>query len=120
MTIEPFIVELANTTEYQSLLKPPKTNNLHAGRVYLKPGTDCGQHTTGINEEMLVFLSGQGQAAVGEGKIFEIGKGKILYIPPQTEHNIINNSKEPLVYIFCVASASHHHNHSGGHSHESR
>ncbi len=117
MTIGPFVLELAESTEYQSLLKPPKTNNLHAGRVYLKPGSDCGQHTTGTNEEMLVFLSGNGQAIIGD-KTFAVGKGKITYIPPQTIHNIKNNSNEPLIYIFCVASASHHHNHSGGHKHE--
>jgi len=105
MAIEPFVSELADNTEYQSLLKPPKTYSLHSGRVYLKPGSDCGQHTTGVNEEMLVFLSGQGQAVIGEDKKFKVGKGKILYIPPQTAHNIINNSNEPLVYIFCVAPA---------------
>jgi mannose-6-phosphate isomerase-like protein (cupin superfamily) len=113
MAIEPFVLELADSTEYQSLLKPPKTHCLHAGRVYLKPGNDCGQHTTGINEEMLVFLAGKGQAFIGD-KTFPVGKGKITYIPPQTIHNIKNNSNEPLIYIFCVASASHN----GGHSHE--
>ena len=113
MTIEPFVTELADNTEYQSLLKPPKTHNLHSGRVYLKPGSDCGQHTTGSNEEMLVFLAGQGQATVGE-KTFAVGKGKIVYIPPQTAHNIINNSNEPIVYIFCVASTSN----KGEHKHE--
>jgi mannose-6-phosphate isomerase-like protein (cupin superfamily) len=105
MTIEPFIKELADNTEYQSLFKPPKTVGLHAGRVYLKPGSDCGQHTTGPQEEMLVFLSGQGQAVLGE-KTFPVGVGKITYIPPQTIHNIKNTSNEPLVYIFCVAPAS--------------
>jgi mannose-6-phosphate isomerase-like protein (cupin superfamily) len=103
MAIEPFVKELADSTKYQSLFKPPKTHGLHAGRVYLAAGSDCGQHTTGINEEMLVFLSGQGQAIIGKDKIFNVGKGKILYIPPQTAHNIINNSNEPFVYIFCVA-----------------
>ncbi len=115
MTIEPFVLELEDSTEYQSLLKPPKTHGLHAGRVYLKPGSDCGWHTTGTNEEILVFLTGKGQAIIGD-KTFAVEKGKIVYIPPQIPHNIINNSNEPLVYIFCVASAAH--NHSGGHSHE--
>jgi mannose-6-phosphate isomerase-like protein (cupin superfamily) len=104
MTIEPLIVKLNDSTEYQSLLKPPKTFGLHAGRVYLKPGAECGQHTTGINEEMLVFLSGQGQAVLGE-KTFPVGVGKITYIPPQTIHNIKNTSDKPLIYIFCVAPA---------------
>jgi mannose-6-phosphate isomerase-like protein (cupin superfamily) len=105
MAIEPFVKELADSTEYQSLFKPPKTYSLHSGRVYLKPGADCGQHTTGINEEMLVFLSGNGQAVIGD-KTFSVGEGKITYIPPQTAHNIKNTSDKPLVYIFCVAPAA--------------
>jgi mannose-6-phosphate isomerase-like protein (cupin superfamily) len=102
MTIEPLIVKLTDSTEYQSLLKPPKSFGLHAGRVYLKPGAECGQHTTGPQEELLVFLSGQGQAFLGE-KTFPVGQGQITYIPPQTIHNIKNTSNEPLIYIFCVA-----------------
>ena len=102
MAIEPFVKELVDSTEYQSLLKPPKTHGLHSGRVYLKPGSDCGRHTTGINEEMLVFLSGAGIAAIGDEQELKIGQGKILYVPPQTIHNIKNTSDKPLIYIFCV------------------
>ena len=104
MAIEPFVKELADGTEYQSLLKPPKTFGLHSGRVYLKPGADSGQHTTGVNEEMLVFLLGSGQAIIGD-KTYSVGAGKITYIPPQTAHNIKNTSEKPLIYIFCVAPA---------------
>lgn len=104
MTKESLVIELTDIAEYQSLLKPPKTFGLHSGRVYLKPGAECGQHTTGPQEEMLVFLSGQGQAVLGE-KTFPVGIGKITYIPPQTIHNIKNTSDKPLIYIFCVAPA---------------
>jgi len=113
MIVEPFVKELVDNTEYQSLLKPPATYGLHSGRVYLKPGADCGQHTTGENEEMLVFLSGQGQAIIGE-KTFPVGIGKIIYIPPETIHNIKNTSDKPLIYIFCVALAGG----KGEHKHE--
>ncbi|HBG28496.1 MAG: hypothetical protein A2Y10_14965 [Planctomycetes bacterium GWF2_41_51] len=101
MSIEPFVKELADSTEYQSLLKEPKSYGLHAGRVYLKPGADCGKHNTGQQEEMLIFLSGNGQAIIEE-KTLPVGAGKIAYIPPNTKHNIVNNSNEPLSYIFCV------------------
>ena len=101
MAIESFVKELAESTEYQSLLKPPASYGLHAGRVYLKPGADCGLHNTGAQEEMLVFLAGKGQAVIEE-KTFPVGAGKITYIPPNTAHNIVNNSNEPLSYIFCV------------------
>ncbi|MFA5292589.1 MAG: cupin domain-containing protein [Phycisphaerae bacterium] len=112
---EPFIAVLNEKPEYQSLLDGiPQTCGMKSGRVYLQPGADCGQHTTGAQEEMLVFLSGQGQAVIGEGEILEVGKGKITYIPPQTVHNIVNNSNEPLCYIYCVAPT----NGNGEHKHE--
>ncbi len=102
MDIEPFVKELADNSEYQSLIKPPKTYGLHSGRVYLLPGADCGRHTTGPQEEVLVFLSGTGIAAIGDNQELKIGQGKILYVPPQTIHNIKNTSDKPLIYIFCV------------------
>jgi mannose-6-phosphate isomerase-like protein (cupin superfamily) len=71
--------------------------------VNLLPGQDCGEHSTEDNEEMLIFLSGQGQAVIGDRKTLQIGKGKIIYIPPRTIHNIINNSDEPLCYVYCVS-----------------
>jgi len=101
MIIDPFVKEIIDGTEYQSLLKPPKTYGLHSGRVYLKPAADCGQHNTGAQEEMLIFLSGNGQAVIDE-KTFQVGVGKIIYIPPHTIHNIKNTSDNPLIYIFCV------------------
>jgi mannose-6-phosphate isomerase-like protein (cupin superfamily) len=104
---EPFIAVLSEKTEHQPLLNGvPQTCGMKSGRVYLQPGKDCGSHSTGPNEEMLIFLSGQGRAVIGDGKILEIGKGKITYIPPQTVHNIVNNSNEPLCYVYCVAPAN--------------
>ncbi|GEM_PF-5701778 len=81
MGMEPFVKEIVGSTEYQSLLKPPKTYGLHSGRIYLKPAADCGQHNTGAQEEMLVFLSGNGQAVIGD-KTFQVGVGKTLIINP--------------------------------------
>jgi mannose-6-phosphate isomerase-like protein (cupin superfamily) len=98
------IIDLKNNTEYQNLLGDrPQTCGMRSGRVYLQPGETCGRHNTGQFEEMLVFLSGQGLALIGENGSHEVGKGKISYIPPHTVHNIKNTGNEPLVYIYCVA-----------------
>jgi len=99
------VVELTDAPEYQPLLKGvPQTSGMRSGRVYLKPGEECGQHSTKANEETLAFLSGKGTALIGEkGEVFSVGRGKICYIPPDTLHNIRNTGKEPLVYIYCVA-----------------
>jgi mannose-6-phosphate isomerase-like protein (cupin superfamily) len=102
---EPVIMNLTDSPEYQPLLSGrPQTCGMRSGRVYLKPGEDCGQHSTEAHEEMLVFLSGKGTALIGEGqpKGYEVGQGKVSYIPPYTVHNMKNTGTEPLVYIYCV------------------
>ncbi len=90
---------------YQPLLEgQPQTHGMRSGRVYLKPGESCGEHSTGDHEEQLVFFSGRGTAFAGPDKTpIDVGVGKIIYIPPHTHHNIQNIGDEPLVYIYCVA-----------------
>lgn len=118
-----YVIDLKNSTEYQQLLAGiPWTFGMRAGRVYLQTGQTCGIHSTEHHEEMLVFLSGKGTALVGEDEsTFEVGQGKISYIPPHTIHNIKNTGTEPLVYIYCVApirlGAEDHHAHNGHHHH---
>ena len=99
------VIDLTDAPEYQPLLKGvPQTSGMRSGRVYLKQGEDCGQHSTKAHEETLVFLSGKGVALIGEKETaFEVGHGKICYIPPNTLHNIKNTGDLPLVYIYCVA-----------------
>ncbi|MBN2020438.1 MAG: cupin domain-containing protein [Sedimentisphaerales bacterium] len=108
MTGQASVIDVRNDDEYQPLLNgEPQTSGMKAGRVYLKSGQSCGQHSTNAHEETLVFLSGQGQALIGEDKkSYRVGKGKVLYIPPHTLHDIKNSGKEPLVYIYCVAPIS--------------
>jgi len=102
------IVDLKDDGEYQNLLDgKPQTSGLRAGRVYLQPGETCGRHNTEQNEEILVFLSGQGLALIGKNSSCKVGKGKVSYIPPHTVHNIKNTGNELLVYIYCVAPVDH-------------
>jgi mannose-6-phosphate isomerase-like protein (cupin superfamily) len=100
-----FSMSLNQQSEYQPLLNgQPDTCGMRSGRVYLKPGEECGTHSTKANEEMLTFLEGKGVALIGEEKAAnEVEKGNIVYIPPYTVHNIKNIGTEPLVYIYCVA-----------------
>ncbi len=105
MSQNPFVVQLQNNNDYQPLLNgEPQTCGMRSGRVYLNQGQSCGEHSTGSHEEILVFLSGNGRSLIGpEKKAMEVGVGKVIYIPPNTIHNIENPNNEPLVYIYCVA-----------------
>ena len=106
MTPVPFALEIEDTKEFQRLLnKNTQSCGMKAGKVYLEPGQNCGQHSTKENEEMLIFLSGTGTALIKDSDSFDVGVGKIAYIPPQTQHDIKNTGNEPLIYIYCVAPA---------------
>ena len=101
-----FVIHLEGTNKYQSLLRgSPQTQGMRAGRMFLLPGQDCGQHSTNNNEELLVFLAGEGEV-VAEKSILQVGMGRISYIPPETTHNVKNTGDKPLIYIYCVAPAS--------------
>jgi mannose-6-phosphate isomerase-like protein (cupin superfamily) len=98
------VIELNDKPEYQRLLAgQPQTYGMRAGRVYLDRGKSCGSHSTKENEEILVFLSGRGELLIADKNSYQIGEGKVCYIPPQTIHDVKNTGSEPLVYIYCVA-----------------
>jgi mannose-6-phosphate isomerase-like protein (cupin superfamily) len=102
-----FTLELNEQPEYQRILEgKPQTHGMRSGRVYLEPGKACGQHSTKNHEELLVFLTGQGELALGNGDRLAVGAGKVAYIPPETLHDVQNTGTGPLVYIYCVAPAA--------------
>jgi mannose-6-phosphate isomerase-like protein (cupin superfamily) len=98
------VIDLNEKPENQRLLAgKPQTYGMRSGRVYLPPGQACGLHSTKDREELLVFLSGQGELIIGQDNRFQVGKGKVSYIPPQTDHDVKNTGSEPLVYVYGVA-----------------
>ncbi|MEN6299455.1 MAG: cupin domain-containing protein [Anaerolineaceae bacterium] len=90
--------------KYKKLLGgPPDTQNLVAGYVVLSPGESVGRHTTGASEEMIIPLSGEGELQVPGLMPEQIHPGMVLYNPPNTPHDVINTSDQPLRYIYVVA-----------------
>ena len=98
------VIDLDEKPENQRLLAgQPQTYGMRSGRVYLSPGQACGLHSTKDREELLVLLSGSGQVLIGGNETFQVGRGKVCYIPPQTPHDVRNTGDEPLIYVYCVA-----------------
>lgn len=101
---EVLVIDLNKKPENQRLLSgEPQTCGMRSGKVYLAPGQACGRHSTKDREELLVFLSGQGELIIDKKGRFQVGQGKISYIPKQTNHDIKNTGVVPLVYVYCVA-----------------
>lgn len=84
---------------------PPETKSFRSGLVTLAPGKSIGVHNSGVNEEMIVPLEGQGELRFSNHPPLLIKSGLITYAPAQTEHDVINTGSGPLRYIFITAKA---------------
>jgi len=84
----------------------PQTAGMRSGFVRLKPGQSVGWHSTGQHEESLVILHGTGQALIEGQPGRDIAAPELVYIPPATRHNVTNNGKEILEYVYVVAPAA--------------
>jgi mannose-6-phosphate isomerase-like protein (cupin superfamily) len=91
---------------YFLLLKgPPETRSFRSGLVTLAPRKSIGVHNSGVNEEMLVPLEGQGELRFSNHPPLLIKSGLITYAPAHTEHDVINTGSSTLRYIFITAKA---------------
>lgn len=102
--VRPFVLALPDSAPYVPLLNPPEgTAAMRSGLVTLAPGGECGEHTTGSHEEMIICLSGTGEIdAEGMGTAC-LSAGHVAYNPPNTRHNVRNTGSFPLRYVFVVA-----------------
>jgi len=91
---------------YMLLLNgPPETKSFRSGVVTLEPGKSVGVHNSGVNEEILVPLEGQGELQFSNHASVTIKPGMITYAPAHSEHNVLNTGSSRLRYIFITAKA---------------
>jgi mannose-6-phosphate isomerase-like protein (cupin superfamily) len=84
----------------------PQTSGMRGGAVRLKPGQSVGWHSTGQNEEALTILKGSGAANIQGQADVPIHEQMLVYIPPNTRHNVTNTGREVLEYVWVVAPVS--------------
>jgi mannose-6-phosphate isomerase-like protein (cupin superfamily) len=105
--LKPLRIPFTEGDEYRLLLEgPPSTSGMRCGRVVLKPGESAGEHTTGQHEEVLVILEGQGELWLKDFPSLAAEEGYLLYVPPDTIHDVRNTGKATLRYLYIVAPAS--------------
>jgi mannose-6-phosphate isomerase-like protein (cupin superfamily) len=102
--MEPRVIKLRGEEKYQRLLGGlPDTLGMKAGHVILKPGESVGEHSTGPKEEAIIVLRGKGEISC-EGKApLTVEKNTLVYVPPETKHDVENTGSEPLKYVYVVA-----------------
>ena len=94
---------LSKDGEYQPILTGvPGSCGMRSGQVTLAPGEECGVHNTHRHEEVLVILEGAGTAHMEDKGEFGVRAGEVLYVPPDTEHNVVGG-ESGLRYVYVVA-----------------
>jgi len=102
---KPKVIGLEYSAPYQRLLDRSKeTSAIDSGFVFLSPGESVGEHSTENFEEVVVFLEGEGKAVI-ESEGLAVSRGRVLYVPPETKHDIVNTGSEPLRYVYIVTKA---------------
>jgi len=105
--LNPRVIDLdaADSNYFLILNGPPESVTMRSGLVTLSPGDSVGVHSTKSFEELITVLEGQGEMRFTAHESLPIRAGVALYVPPETEHNVVNTGSGPLRYIFTVAEA---------------
>lgn len=73
-----------------------------SGYVLLEPGEQVGEHKTGDGEELIIFMSGMAEVAC-DGEKERVQAPSAVLIPAHALHNVRNESKSLLRYVYVVA-----------------
>ncbi len=105
--LQPKVIQLdpGDQSYFKLLSGPPETRSIKSGLVTLSPGKSIGLHSTQSNEEVIVPLAGCGELRLTDHATIELKTGLIAYVPPHSEHDVLNTGTIDLRYIFIVAKA---------------
>jgi len=95
-----------DSSNYQSIFDGEKdTVVFYSGVVTLFPNQSVETHNTGIYEEMIVILEGEGKLLISDKNSYDLKYGKIAFCPPFTEHNVINTGTKKMKYIYIATKS---------------
>jgi mannose-6-phosphate isomerase-like protein (cupin superfamily) len=74
------------------------SRNLAVTWVDVPPGAEQRAHSHEESEQVYVIVRGNGRMEVA-GDVEEVSEGDLVFIPPATQHGIVNDGAETLVYV---------------------
>ena len=100
------IVQL--TKENDNFRKVVETGN-HSQVVLMSllPNEDIGEEVHEENDQILVFVEGEGKAII-DGEESTIEEGDLFLVKSGTKHNFINTSSDSPLKLYTVYSPAHH------------
>ena len=101
--MKPEVFKFEGEEKYRRLIPgEPDTMGIKSGGVILRKGESVGEHSTGPKEEAIVVLEGEGEVICDGGIVLNAGKGAVIYVPPDTGHNVKNTGEGLLKYVYVV------------------
>jgi mannose-6-phosphate isomerase-like protein (cupin superfamily) len=99
------IVALEGDERFKRLLAgKPETAGMKSGYMKLEPGESVGEHVTSAREECIIVLEGTAEVIVKGAAVGLAEAKQLIYIPPETPHDIRNAGQVPLRYVYVVAN----------------
>jgi oxalate decarboxylase/phosphoglucose isomerase-like protein (cupin superfamily) len=80
----------------------PAVSMMH---VVLLPGQGHERHNHPASDEILYFLSGDGEQMVDDGEPFAVRPGQAVFIPKGAFHSTMNRGWEPMAILAIYAPA---------------
>jgi quercetin dioxygenase-like cupin family protein len=99
-------IDMTKTESIPLIKGPPESFTMRSGLVVLMPGQTVGKHNTGIYEEIVVALEGEGEMLFDDGGTMRLSPNIVAYCPPHTEHDVRNCSGTVMRYIYIVAKSA--------------
>ena len=84
-------------------LKPFCVKGVRSGQVALKPEESIGEHSTKEREEFIFIFEGRARVSTDKVGEFTAEESNLIYIPPNTMHNVTNVGTKLLRYIYIVS-----------------
>ncbi|HZA81025.1 MAG TPA: cupin domain-containing protein [Actinomycetes bacterium] len=72
----------------------------------IPPGEEIGEEVHEGNDQLLVFIDGQGDAVL-DGRTAEVTPNDLVLVPAGTRHNFINTGSVPLRLVTVYAPPEH-------------
>ena len=78
------------------------SRNMTVTWVDVPPGAEQRAHSHPESEQVYVIVRGRGRMSIA-GDVEEVAEGDLVFIPPATQHGIVNDGSETLVYISAAS-----------------
>ena len=99
--------KVIHSNETYDVIDNTNLNNLVVSKTILHPGKETGGHNHSGQEEVYIFMKGEGKMVVGTNT-YNVKIGDIILIPDGDFHKVWNEGDEDLIFV-CVFDGGRNH-----------